>query len=352
MVQDSSTSSASSKTPARTDPRLERKRRLDREAQRLARNRNKAYIAHLEALVEKLSKETKNELLVGLTKQLNDVLEENKRLNNQLAAIHRIIDDQAPRPEKDGYLKSEKNMVDLRAQRPEEGDGLNTENNMDEAQAHTPRPDPSGEEGPLPPVTSRAITEGDQMVSLHQTSVFPEPSQPPPTTSMAVVAPGSPQSIRSDERHANIHNVESSQTPAADQGDRSTSDSAKYLQKSASCLEGVLFRFVRVTLSKAHWMTEESLMSTWAEDEDILIRAIFSGWGSTRPRHRLDEGWEILRRIDETIFASCGNIERLALLHAMRLKLRVSCLLCSFRWVKHPTADTLICLKASYTGQP
>lgn len=59
-------------------------------------------------------------------------------------------------------------------------------------------------------------------------------------------------------------------------------------------------------------------------EDDVPVRAILEGWDSIE-QHRgtdLPLSWRKLRLIDETLFPSCGNIERLAILRFMHLLYR------------------------------
>ncbi|OAL36027.1 hypothetical protein AYO20_04689 [Fonsecaea nubica] len=56
-------------------------------------------------------------------------------------------------------------------------------------------------------------------------------------------------------------------------------------------------------------------------DEDIAIRAVLHGWRDVQDLYLLDRGWQALKSIDQFIFRECGVVERIAILHMMRLKL-------------------------------
>ncbi|KIW97027.1 uncharacterized protein Z519_02419 [Cladophialophora bantiana CBS 173.52] len=56
-------------------------------------------------------------------------------------------------------------------------------------------------------------------------------------------------------------------------------------------------------------------------DEDIIVRAVLHGWRDVQDQYLLDRGWQALRSIDQSIFRECGVVERMAILHMMRLKL-------------------------------
>jgi hypothetical protein len=56
-------------------------------------------------------------------------------------------------------------------------------------------------------------------------------------------------------------------------------------------------------------------------DEDIIVRAVLHGWRDVQDQYLLDKGWQALRSIDQSIFRECGVVERMAILYMMRLKL-------------------------------
>jgi len=79
-------------TPKRTKlkgSQLERKRKLDREAQAALRNRTKNRIAHIESLVKALGKSDQQD--EQLLAQLNDNREQIERLVDTLASIRKLV---------------------------------------------------------------------------------------------------------------------------------------------------------------------------------------------------------------------------------------------------------------------
>jgi hypothetical protein len=56
--------------------------------------------------------------------------------------------------------------------------------------------------------------------------------------------------------------------------------------------------------------------------DDVPIRVMLEGWDAVARRAPLHPSWQILRRIDETLFAMCPNVERLAILRAMHTLLQ------------------------------
>ncbi|KAJ9612169.1 hypothetical protein H2200_003766 [Cladophialophora chaetospira] len=56
-------------------------------------------------------------------------------------------------------------------------------------------------------------------------------------------------------------------------------------------------------------------------DEDIIVRAVLHGWRDVQDEYLLDKGWQALRTIDQCVFRESGVVERMAILYMMRLKL-------------------------------
>lgn len=57
-------------------------------------------------------------------------------------------------------------------------------------------------------------------------------------------------------------------------------------------------------------------------DQHIPIQAVIEGWDAVAKNGQLSLLWQILRRIDESLFISCGETERFAILHVMHLLLQ------------------------------
>ena len=85
-----------------------------------------------------------------------------------------------------------------------------------------------------------------------------------------------------------------------------------------------LWRFANETLAKRETYPDETLELEDAFGDDIPIRAMLEGWDAVEARMggALPPMWQRLRRIDEGIFRSCGNTERLAIIRVMHLLLR------------------------------
>ncbi|KEF61725.1 uncharacterized protein A1O9_03295 [Exophiala aquamarina CBS 119918] len=58
-----------------------------------------------------------------------------------------------------------------------------------------------------------------------------------------------------------------------------------------------------------------------SSDEDIAVRGVLHGWRDVEDHYVLDEGWQALKNIDQKVFHSCGLLERMAILCMMRQKM-------------------------------
>lgn len=85
------------------------------------------------------------------------------------------------------------------------------------------------------------------------------------------------------------------------------------------------WRFANETLVEPPEQSSDRLECRENElEDDVPVRAILEGWDSIEQRRGTDLplSWRKLRLIDETLFSSCGNIERLAILRFMHLLYR------------------------------
>lgn len=58
-------------------------------------------------------------------------------------------------------------------------------------------------------------------------------------------------------------------------------------------------------------------------DADIPIRAVVHGWDAVTHLHPLDPIWTMLRTADESVWRTCGAVERVGILRVVSLMLRV-----------------------------
>lgn len=73
----------------------------------------------------------------------------------------------------------------------------------------------------------------------------------------------------------------------------------------------------RLTWHEGHIQT-----ATDIECDDVPIRVLLEGWHSVTQRDTLNPTWQIIERIDRTLFSCCPNVERLAILRAMHTLLQ------------------------------
>jgi hypothetical protein len=82
-----------------------------------------------------------------------------------------------------------------------------------------------------------------------------------------------------------------------------------------------LWRFANDTLTSTRTpnMQQQVIKERRGPNDSSAIKAILEGW-NTVPN--LEPSWQALRQIDQQIFATCGDVERLAILHVMHLLLQ------------------------------
>jgi hypothetical protein len=277
--------------------RLEKKRRTDRESQRAGRERTRNYILHLEKLVESLKKGPGDDRLGTLIQQCQQLREQNERLKATIANI--------------GRLAGSADLLDIARDNP-----------TDSAAS------PLG-------ATSSTVTEStaDYQPAVNAVSVMERVtpvvpySNPPSWVEPSLYfegqqrqephSPTSPTgSLLPNERNTIFTSSAKAQTQITPVADISGA------VPTCENTEATIFESVNNLLTMAELFT--AISADPGEDIDIAIRAVRNGWQVTTQTHTLDQGWEVVRQIDEKIFSCCGPIERLAILRMIRLKLRVS----------------------------
>lgn len=264
---------------------LERRRMADRESQRAGRERTKNHIRHLEKLVESLQKTEDNDRLEALMEQCQELRGQNEQLMLVISNIGRMC-------------KSIERPNETRT-RPSFSPDVASKSTME------------------PDIHRQPLHSGATTGDLRR--CVPEYEHPPESwwnqgglTEVGGM-PSNPLLFSIDPSLPDLNSpaqalVNSSQTVP-------TSFSARETATETTA------ELVNNILSKAELFT---VLSTHPDDDaDIAIRAVLNGWNSVGQTNSLDDGWESISMVDQHAFLSCGLIERLAILHVMRLKLRV-----------------------------
>lgn len=270
---------------------LEKRRMADRESQRAGRERTKNHIRHLEKLVESLQKTEDNDRLGALMEQCQELRGQNEQLMSVISNIGRMCkniehpDETRTRPGASPGVAFKTAIEPDLHQQPLHT-GITAASMRPWVPAHEDQPESWWNQNGLSEV------EGMHQVPSNPLLSYLDPSLPnlnSPTQSQA-----SPIQT--------LHTVPRA-FPAPETANETTAE------------------VVNNILSKAELFT---VLSTHPDDDaDIAIRAVLNGWNYVRQTDSLDDGWESISKVDQQAFLSCGLIERLAILHVMRLKLRV-----------------------------
>lgn len=260
-----------------TASQRERKRAIDREAQRSIRIKTKNYIAHLESLVKAMEQNDTNgpegdsNRTKELMNQLRQSQEEVRRLREAMLGVQRVLG---------GALGD---LTKL---------GTSSDGH-DQRQMSSSASPPSGNEqgstlgGSFSAPSRPTIDTGGGAFWL-----APEPGQ---AASSTAVTSGhtSPPSLHPSR-------------PAKDPNQR---------------FEGEMFYYAEYHLSRVYTAPGPGAFSNRPFDEDIIVRAVVEGWPAVEERYPLDLGWQVLQEIDQVIFGDCGVVERMAALRLLRMKL-------------------------------
>lgn len=233
-----------------------RKRELDRNAQRNARERTRNRIAYLERLVEDLRHENAGGPVARLMEQLSEVTQERDDLSKALRTIENVLTN----------TKGLERSTEIAYRAPDNSDTSAKTESSPEAQAQ-------GADTPM-------------------TNLSPE-NIPGPDDADQVIIPGRPECACSAEKAASLPPQEVNK-----------------------------WRFANEVLSGRVTLPESILRMEDALSEDTPVRAMIEGWDAVEASGRLPPLYQKLRRIDETIFATCSKVDRLAIMRLMHLLLR------------------------------
>lgn len=315
-----------SKRQKLTSSQLERKRELDREAQRTIRERTKNHIAHLESLVQQLQGDRGTQVQ-QLVAQLNESRAEVNRLKDALNSIVKIsasvtgtttVQNPASSLEDDN-VKQETSPGPPLA-RPAARKQSTKQFSVAHTTTTTRRPSLNA-----PDISARHVFDSDVLVDSD-----PDPDLEHPTS-----FPGYDHGNTDNDGDA-LHdkdNVEELDVvPGADTLPINTQDDQLSVSQMAaqivenSTLEGRYWYLAGVLLTQILKKQQQGGFVNFADDEDIAIRAVFEGWSSVMERYPLDRGWQWLKELDEAIyFHHFGPAERLMNLRNCRYKFLHQC---------------------------
>ncbi|RSL60229.1 hypothetical protein CEP54_006871 [Fusarium duplospermum] len=276
-----------------------KKRELDRKAQRMARERTKNRITHLEAVVAHLKQGDTDSRILSLMDHLSRVTDERDKLLSAMEFLSFVI-----------------------------------RSHIQDATRGTDRGDSSStvENNPMLPAQSRDAAEIASFPNIHA------PSIPPADTFMDLLGPqllldtelGLPASStglgNSDSSNDFLSDPYSSQELAIMPTLLGTlpwemSPREDVIVPPAppecSCTtsgDDNLWRTANEALKRSCWDTRPEPAVEDTNCEDAVIRAITEGWESVGSRGVMMESWYRLRKVDDMFWHKCQPTERLAIL--------------------------------------
>ncbi|KIW12679.1 hypothetical protein PV08_09957 [Exophiala spinifera] len=290
--------------------RRARKREQDKLSQRLARERTKNRIAHLESVIADLQQKNSNDKFMNIWRERDQLLADRKTLEQTLNTIEKAL-----------QVRKEGPKTGLGAVR--EGMGA---------------PDPSlprslEEYIHIVPASERVRTDGSEVRKFHdklgdaplsRSEMHKEShhdqdshisSSSPASQTMNLVPPTLATPPSWEHGQASKHKDPIIPFMAGDICDCSSASILSAPQ--AQPLN--LWRFANEVLSEQVEYCHQANRRDHELEHDIPVRAVLQGWDAAQRRAggHLPASWQKLRRIDETLFSSCGKPERLAILRIM-----------------------------------
>jgi hypothetical protein len=268
------------KRPLKLTPsQRERKRAIDREAQRSIRIKTKNYIAHLENLVRVMERndtagpDGENSRTRELMNQLKQSQDEVRSLRETMLGVQRALST---------VLGDSASMsLDSFLQR----------------QSSNSASPPSLTE----PHNTTSVTAPNQYSTQSQTTHISTSSQAPRNPSIVII-PTMPS--------------QSEPPPPLPQDLPERPKSNPWRPR----IEGEMFYYAEYHLNRVYAAGPAAFGNT-AFDQDITVRAIIEGWAAVEVHHDLDLAWQVIREIDQVVWAACGIVERMAIISFMRRKL-------------------------------
>ncbi|KAF2789709.1 hypothetical protein K505DRAFT_378033 [Melanomma pulvis-pyrius CBS 109.77] len=257
---------AAADTDNTVSDRRQRKREQDRRCQRQLRERTRNRIAQLEQLVESFSQQDSNGQVVELMAKLRTITEDRDELKRTLQTVHTALETHNFR--------------------------------LDESKAG----DSTTREEYSSPFVVAGAEERDTTWSPDLAMNFISPTvettmqKLPPTQTLDGNYVFQPATVACECRL----------------------DPEPFIQQP------VLWQFANQTLSQSEEFSTHTSQLEDAISDDTPVRALIEGWDAieTRLGGKLPPSWTKLHYIDQTLFATCGLPERLAILYMMHLQNR------------------------------
>ncbi|KAH8170408.1 bZIP transcription factor [Sarocladium implicatum] len=279
---------------AQISARKLKKRELDRKAQRVARERTKNRITELESLVEQLKADSNNPEVCNLTASLSRVTQQRNELENLLKSIDFTIQ---------RYLRQNSSA---------ESCALDHDVGPDSSEIGA---DASSKTGLIPETEATRHDSCDTGESW-QHLLSEESRYSPPLGGCAAHLPDNVVAVES-------WSMPSGQPSNIDLDVADPSSEGIIVPRpewSCECVESGktnTWRGANKALGRSTRLTSAQLAIEDFTSEDTPIRVVLDGWHSVSKAGKMSLSWKKLRDIDQSCFATCGDVERLAILRTM-----------------------------------
>ncbi|KIW89836.1 uncharacterized protein Z519_09265 [Cladophialophora bantiana CBS 173.52] len=322
---------ATARPPETTDTqgvssRRLKKREIDRRCQRQARERTKSRIAYLEGLVEDFRRQDSSGQIATLMKQLQEVESERDLMAKTLKDIQKAMDIHKPTKPVEEEV-DDKSTVLMARMAYEEASSV---------ERRSSSLTPTRDDAPLAfqpdPLDMQSATSPARNFDLATFS--PTPSLPLQSQDLLFAPEVVPLQTDGTRASAQVM-VQSKAVKEQNPMPCSWSDNWAIPRRSCSCnscherrpgrrsvWRGNYWSYANEVLSERFEWNEEVAPESDELCDDVPIRALIEGWDAVAKRAPLHPSWQILRRIDETLFSMCPNTERLAILRAMHTLLQ------------------------------
>lgn len=301
-----------------------KKREIDRRCQRQARERTKSRIAYLEGLVEDFRKQDSSGQVATLMKQLKEMESERDIMAKTLKDIQKAMDVHKPICPK---VEEAEDKIDKCAERIADDSGR-TERHSSSAS--------SVDDMPLlyPPETIERPERASPARNFDLATFSPSPSLPLDFQDQLFAPEVVPLQVDDPQSSSHIM-VQAKNVKDLDLMPSNYTDNWAIARHSCPCRSchdnrpgrrsvwrGNYWQYANEVLTERFTWTDEVLPETDPMSDDVPVRALLEGWDAVARRGPLHPSWQILRRIDETLFSMCPNTERLAILRAMHALLQ------------------------------
>ncbi|RBQ82403.1 hypothetical protein VDGD_09257 [Verticillium dahliae] len=332
-------------TPEVTARRL-KKRELDRKAQRMARERTKSRIAHLEELVGHLSHNDTNAEVSHLMERLLQTTQERDKLVGVLASLGTTIrhhTDALTAAQAEGSSSAVVAAMQALSDRSERNVDVKPFDQQAQAQAppqvhnHGPLTTSYGHREPYAPTDPHmqqhpsappppAYGWGFENPDLHQQHQHAQNTAAMPTYSSQdfdKLPPGNPIAMpRSDSEFSSETNISGEHYMVPPSTCHPQCECLTIIEPPSGHPGSGrnTWRDANIALGKSVKLLEADAVE--AEDrasQDTPVRAIVEGWDSVERAGLMTDSWRKLRVLDDICFSKCGAVERLAVLRMMHL---------------------------------